>query len=122
MKALLLALVTLLAAQPAYALYCNNKLVSNGDHLTKVRSACGEPIHVNRYVIYEVQEYTAVYRPLPPGLRHARYPHVVPHEIQTIVPIEIEEWTYNFGPERFLHRVVFQNGTLRQVETSGYGF
>jgi len=122
MKAILLALLAGLATTPAYALYCNNKLVSEGDPETKVRIACGEPVHIHRYVIYEVQEYATVRRPYRPGYRETRDLHAVPFEIQTIVPIAIEEWTYNFGPERLLHRVIFQNGYLRQVQTSGYGF
>jgi len=122
MKAILLALLAGLATTPAYALYCNNKLVSEGDPEAKVRIACGEPVHIHRYVVYEVQEYAPVHRPFRPGYRETRDLRAVPFEIQTIVPIAIEEWTYNFGPERLLHRVIFQNGYLRQVETSGYGF
>ena len=122
MKPLLLALLAGIATSPAYALYCNEKLVSEGDPSFKVRVACGDPIHVSRYVVYETQAYFTVRRPLRMGARYARAMNDAPYEIQTIVPIEIEEWTYNFGRERFLHRVIFQNGYLKQIDTAGYGF
>ncbi|SDM34899.1 Protein of unknown function [Geoalkalibacter ferrihydriticus] len=36
--------------------------------------------------------------------------------------IRVDEWTYNFGPRRFLLHLIFENGRLRQIETGGYGF
>ncbi|WP_082048073.1 DUF2845 domain-containing protein [Geoalkalibacter ferrihydriticus] len=37
-------------------------------------------------------------------------------------PAVVDEWTYNFGPRRFLLHLIFENGRLRQIETGGYGF
>ncbi|CAH2030134.1 DUF2845 domain-containing protein [Trichlorobacter ammonificans] len=33
----------------------------------------------------------------------------------------VEEWTYNEGPDRLVHILVFRNGILTQVQTGGYG-
>lgn len=34
----------------------------------------------------------------------------------------IEEWTYNFGPRRFIRVLVFENDQLVSIDTGGYGF
>jgi hypothetical protein len=36
--------------------------------------------------------------------------------------IRIDEWTYNFGPRRFLLHLIFEDGRLKRMETGGYGF
>lgn len=33
----------------------------------------------------------------------------------------IEEWTYNFGPNRFMRIITFRNGAMSDVRTGGYG-
>jgi hypothetical protein len=33
----------------------------------------------------------------------------------------VEEWTYNEGPRKFVHLLVFRNGVLTDVQTLGYG-
>ncbi|MEM9069146.1 MAG: DUF2845 domain-containing protein [Myxococcota bacterium] len=35
---------------------------------------------------------------------------------------EVEYWTYNFGPSRFMRRVVFEDGQVVRVETLGRGY
>jgi len=36
--------------------------------------------------------------------------------------VEIETWTYNFGPTRLMRRVTFRDGHVVSVETLGVGF
>lgn len=36
--------------------------------------------------------------------------------------VELEVWSYNFGPNRFLHLVTLENGRVIQVERGGYGY
>ncbi len=36
--------------------------------------------------------------------------------------INIEEWTYNLGPDRFIRTLVFHNDRLVSILTGGYGF
>lgn len=33
-----------------------------------------------------------------------------------------EEWTYNFGPSRFLYILTFKNGRLVKIDDDGYGY
>jgi len=39
----------------------------------------------------------------------------------TILVRTVEEWTYNEGPRRLVHVLVFRDGVLAEVETLGYG-
>ncbi|UCH80491.1 MAG: DUF2845 domain-containing protein [Nitrospiraceae bacterium] len=36
--------------------------------------------------------------------------------------VNIEEWTYNFGPGHFLNFITFENGKVVKVEDGDYGF
>jgi len=33
----------------------------------------------------------------------------------------VDEWTYDFGPQRFVHYLTFLDGKLARVETGSYG-
>ncbi|HEY6012184.1 MAG TPA: DUF2845 domain-containing protein [Nitrospirota bacterium] len=33
----------------------------------------------------------------------------------------IEEWTYDFGPNRFMRIITFRNNTVSDIRTGGYG-
>lgn len=37
------------------------------------------------------------------------------------VVVTVEEWTYNFGPQRFMRIVTFRNGEVVDVKTGNYG-
>ncbi len=36
--------------------------------------------------------------------------------------VKIEIWTYNFGPNKFMERIRFEDGIVTRVEALGYGF
>lgn len=38
------------------------------------------------------------------------------------VLVEIETWTFDFGPQRFTQRVILEDGKVVQVERGGYGY
>jgi hypothetical protein len=38
-----------------------------------------------------------------------------------VVYATVEEWTYNEGPRRLVHVLVFRDGVLVEVQTLGYG-
>jgi len=38
------------------------------------------------------------------------------------VYVTIEEWTYNFGPSRFVRIFTFRNGSVTDIRTGGYGY
>jgi hypothetical protein len=100
----LVGLLVCLAAVPAWALRCGSDLVTLGDYQIQVLQKCGEPVLKAHRV-----EYRAV-RLRNPGI-----------DLETYIPVEIEEWTYNFGPTRFMELLRFENGRLIESRPLGYG-
>jgi hypothetical protein len=121
----LLAVALLLLPLAAHATYCNDRLVSIDDHLTRVLALCGEPTSVSRYVAYQTIQFA-------PGLisavprdhrgRHAGSRMVTVLPWQQTIAVEVEEWFFNFGPNRFTQRMTFVNGYLKRIDIESYGF
>lgn len=110
----------LLAAGPALAFRCGSKVVSEGDHYSKILKFCGEPIGVQQRVIYR----SGPTRPRiltegPNGLTIER--EVLQYD-RSYVEVQVEEWTYNFGPRRLMQLVRFEDGFVTEVEQLGYGY
>ena len=40
---------------------------------------------------------------------------------QREIEIQIEEWVYNFGSQRFMQLLTFEDGRLKQIQDLGYG-
>ena len=108
MRALWLAAVVSLVVVPevgqAASLRCGNALVADGASKVDVVAKCGEPLaKETRRESEEVKHRdgdTATKR---------------------VVEKTFEEWTYNFGPNRLMQVVVFENGKLIDVRSAGYG-
>jgi len=112
--------VLLCMSTPAHAFRCGSRIVSEGDHYSKVLKICGEPAGVQERVIYR----EGITRPRfrvegPNGLRYDQ--EVVQYE-RSYVEVLVEEWTYNFGPRRLMQLVRFENGFVTDVDQLGYGF
>lgn len=91
-----LALMTLASPAQADNLRCGGALVQIGDPAAVVRSNCGRPDFVDRWIGSAGQAYG----PAP----------------------SVEEWTYNRGSNRLLQILVFENGKLKRIRDDGYGF
>ena len=102
-----LILVLLLVSGPAHALRCGTRLVSEGEIRLEVRHKCGEPAQINRWD----EERTLSIRSDDHGVIRKR----------TVI-IQVEEWIYNFGPNRFMQRLLFEEGKLVDIESLGRGF
>jgi Protein of unknown function (DUF2845) len=75
----------------------NGAIVSTGDRIAEVYVKCD-----------------------PPSFRDNRTESDSGRRGATIL-INVEEWTYNEGPNRLMHLLVFYNGILSEVRTLGYG-
>lgn len=80
---------------------CRKSIHSKGDTTAEVMLRCGPPADVHRWF-----EERAV--------GNLRY------EERTLVPFE--RWIYNFGPNRLLRILTFENGRLVRIETGDHGF
>lgn len=112
-------------ADPALALRCGHKLVTEGDYIEEVRVRCGDPIAIDTYTILREQRFSYAGHNRLRIQKYPRFDHGASYiAINRIGLIEIfvEEWVYNFGPHRLIRRLHFENGILRDIEELGYGY
>jgi hypothetical protein len=85
-------------------------VVSERDAKIEVVQKCGDPVSVEAWTAYE-------------SIRRSSGRHQHPTvQDEIVVPIAVEEWTYNFGPHRLMHVLRFENGYLVNIRTLGYGY
>lgn len=103
-------LAAYLGGEPtAHAMRCRGRLIDPGDSPSRVRALCGDPTDVSTRV---VERERAVHRRGPGGT-------IVSDSIR--VSVEVQEWTYDFGPQRFVRRLIFEDGVLIRISTGSYG-
>lgn len=105
-------LISTTSAQ-ADSMSCNSRIVSSGDTAYQVRSVCGEPDAANRRV-----EYRTVRQPGACIVIDGK-PRCESREIT--VEVVVDEWTYDFGKNRFIQYLTFEQGRLLRVDSGGYG-
>lgn len=111
-------LIGLVAASPAHAFRCGNKIVIENMHEQQVLRACGEPTTV-RHLGYVARSYELIERHrLSPGVSKAYYPAFGRYTQEVV----ITEYVYNFGPRKFMRRLIFEGGVLVSIESIGYGY
>ena len=117
--AAVLLIAVLLASNPAHAFRCKSKIIMDGMHEQQVIAACGKPTTM-RHLGYTVQGYNIGYRSsYPGGINTGRsYPGYSNLHQQII----ITEYVYNFGPRKFMRRLIFEGGVLVTIESIGYGY
>ncbi len=94
---------------------CGSKIITTGDYRYDVLRKCGEPSHV------EVWEKVRVKRDFGPWLFEtemgsSRWSPFV-KELVTV-----EEWEYNWGSNRFIRYLRFENGRLIRITVGDYGY
>ena len=108
-KKAVVAIIVLATCQPCWAFYCGQRLVKEGDYKLQVLEKCGQPDYSESRVEYRstVMRGSGIQQP---GL-----------DFINQVPVQIEEWTYDFGRHRFMQFLHFENGRLIWVNNLGYG-
>lgn len=96
------------AVAQADSLRCGTRLVTEGNTRSEVMAKCGEATEV---------QHRSVWRQ-PVVWIHGRPVHVGSDMIE--IPVEI--WTYNLGPNKFMRRVLFEDGLVVKIETLDYGY
>ena len=85
-----------------------------GDLMSDVVANCGEPSEVR---VGEVKQIGQYFVP-----SHVRDGWLLQGPFIGEVPLDVEEWVYNFGPGRFIRILRFENGILRAINRGGYGW
>lgn len=110
------ALIAVASEARADGMRCGRRLVSTGDSLYRVRSVCGEPADAQRRVV-TMTERRRVRVPCGRDEAEARCERTEAYARDVVV----DEWTYDFGAQRFIRHLTFLDGRLEQVATGGYG-
>lgn len=110
MKGLLLA--GLLFALPAFAaaegLVCGNLIIERGSSREEVRSQCGDPAQIDTHTAWTGNA----------GII-GRNPGIV---AGAATGIQVEIWIYNFGPNKLMERIRFEDGIVADIQSMGYGY
>jgi Protein of unknown function (DUF2845) len=105
---LVLLLTALAGTADADGLRCGNKLVSEGDTRSEVSAKCGDPTET---------DHSSIMAPAVTWI------HGQPVQVGGgLIEIPVDVWVYNFGPNRLMSRIRFENGRVVAIETLGYGF
>lgn len=99
---LMVFIIGLLFLSPgiASAMRCGNQIVGEGDTKAEVLAKCGQPLL--REYIGEDSEFNYGY-----GTYSKRV---------------VEDWTYNFGPRKFMQILRFRGSTLVHIKNGDKGF
>jgi hypothetical protein len=89
------------------AMTCGNRIIDRGTSSAEVTSFCGPPTQVDRTAAYRRGAVTANRDNEPTGIG---------------ADVQIEFWTYNFGPNQLMERVRIEDGVVVEVQSLGYGF
>jgi len=98
-------LATSLSAQ-AHAFRCGTRIISRGDHSSKLLRYCGEP---------DAIQSRLAQRSFVTDVGHVFIPGFVED-------VWIEEWTYNLGPNKLMRIVRIENGVVAEIRHLGYGY
>jgi hypothetical protein len=98
-----LALVLSVDASSAQAMRCGTRLVREGSTPSQVRANCGEPDDV--ITTTETRQRTV----------YSRVAGVLVADTIS-VEVQVQQWVYNLGPQRFMRRLIFENGVLVEIE------
>jgi Protein of unknown function (DUF2845) len=92
----------------AQSIRCGSRIISRGSSSAELAALCGDPTQVNRGSLYN-------------GVANAvpGRPGVVAGSAEQV---EVETWTYNFGPNQLMQRVRIQNGLVVEIDSLGYGY
>lgn len=113
---LLFAGLTTSASARADTIGCKGRIVGTGASRYEVRSVCGEPDDVSQRVEYR----TLRGRVAGPCTRQGDR-IVCSDTREHVIEVVIDEWLYDFGKNRFIQYLTFEQGRLVTVRSGGYG-
>jgi len=100
----------------ADSLSCDGRIVSSGDSRYDVKAVCGEPDDASQRVEYR----TVSGRVAGPCVRDGGKIRCSQTREQ-VVEVVIDEWIYDFGRNRFVEYLTFEQGHLVSVRAGSYG-
>ena len=80
----------------------SDRIVSPGDSMSDVAAKWGEPTWKET--------------------RQEEFKEKIDNGLERKTIVTTDEWTYNFGPNRFVRILTFKNSKLVDIRTGGYGY
>ena len=99
----------------ADSMRCGNKLVASGDAMYLVESKCGAPVDKQHRTEMRTENIWVAAPCRVPGQANCG------QMLQRTVEVAIDEWIFDFGPQKFTQRVTFEQGRLVSVVAGDYG-
>ncbi len=99
----------LLTTVDAFALRCGSNIVDIGDTKLDVLRKCGEPTFQEQWEEEDLITHDT------------EIDRLGEHRIRKVI-VPVDEWTYNFGPTRFVYILTFKKGRLVDIQTGEKGF
>lgn len=119
---ILVLVVSVFLSEQSFALRCGNKLIDKGDSKPKVISVCGEPTYKElREVLYPPHCNSGIYKDDIYDRRGFHYYQNSSHYVNCRYR-NIDVWTYNFGPRKFMVELIFRRGRVYEINTLEYGY
>ena len=115
---LLLAALPISASDrnPASTLRCGTYVISLAASQSEVLRKCGEPANIVAWDEERIKRDTYKDIPVQSQRELSQEPLFVKEYIK------IDEWEYNFGPNRFIYYLRFENGRLEEISSGEYGY
>jgi len=115
---LTLVLGALASSQDARAdtLSCSGRIVSTGDSRYEVKAVCGEPDDVSQRV-----EYRTIRGRVSGPCRRIDGKITCSDTREQVIEVVIDEWIYDFGRNRFIEYLTFEQGKLVSIRNGSYG-
>ena len=104
---IVLAVLACIPSLAVAGIRCGNQIIDKGTSSAEVAAFCGNPTQVDRSVLYTG------------GATTVGRPNVI---AGSGVQVQIEVWTYNFGPNMLMERIRFADGLVVNIESLGYGY
>jgi hypothetical protein len=101
-----LAIVPTLAA--GQSIVCDNEIIDEGISQVEVAAKCGTPAQVDHRT-----------NSVGTAVVDGTHPTYI---AGSSADRQVDIWTYNFGPNRLMQRIWFEDGRVTRVESLGYGF
>ena len=97
-------------------LRCGQYIISRGARQAEVRRKCGDPSNIESWAKESLKR--DFYKEIP--VQSEEEFSQVPLFLREM--IMVEEWEYNFGTNRFLYYLRFENGKLIRITVGDYGY
>lgn len=102
-------------AAQALTFRCDSYVIDVGMHKVEVMKRCGNPAMRDQRV--ERRRLGVTQSNSQQGaLSRPTHAHRQTSEYEREIEIQIEEWVYNFGPQRFMQLLTFENGRLSKIQ------